>query len=209
MNSFTTEQQHDILLRELLLVLSGYEGEYIRIAAANGAAKAQSSGSPYMRSINLVMDADSADKSIVSQVGQLLPICENVIHLKDYIRVHSRYEYGLVSHAFAAELQSLLCDYENIVIQLECLVSQSKLTMQKMVYFLQPSKVVIRVLNHLCSDVVKDATGGLMIDLLYQSIQQQGDEKAKEIHMKLFDAAAEPYFKMLQLWLFRYVTYIV
>ena len=88
-------------------------------------------------------------------------------------------------------------------------MSQSKLTMQKMVYFLQPSKGVIRVLNHLCSDVVKDATGGLMIDLLYQSIQQQGDEKAKEIHMKLFDAAAEPYFKMLQLWLFRYVTYIV
>lgn len=210
LNCFTTEQQQDILLREMLLVLSGYEGQYIRIAASNtnGALRMRSNGSPYMRSIHLVMDSDSADKSIVSQVAQLLPICESVIHLKDYIRVHSRYEYGLVSHAFAAELQALLCDFENIVIQLECLVSQNTLTLQKMVYFLQPSKIVIRILNHLCNDVVKDATGGRMIDLLYQSIQQQGDEKAKEIHMRLFDAASEPYFKMLQLWLFRYVVHI-
>jgi gamma-tubulin complex component 2 len=215
LSSLSVEQQQIILMRELLLALSGFEGEYIRVAApvvsaASSLANASPSsiatncpGSPYLRTVYFVMDADSADKSLISQVGQLLLLCESVVRIKDFIRVHSRYEYGLVSHAFASALQALLQDYENVVIQLECLLNADKLTLQKIVYFLQPSHFVIRLLDRLCCDTIRDVTGGLLIDLLYQSIQEQGDEKAKEIHMRLFNASAEPYFKMLQLWLFR------
>lgn len=203
-------------MRELVLALSGFEGDYIRIAAPSSATSstltassspsavaAQCPGSPYLRTVHFVMDSDSADKSIISQVGALLPTCESVIRVKDFIRVHSRYEYGLVSHAFTTALRALMTDYENVVIQLECLLSQRKLTLQKMVYFLQPSRVVMRHLDKLCSEVIRDATGGLLVDLLYQAITEQGDEKARELHIQLFHAAAEPYLKMLQLWLFR------
>jgi len=208
LNSMSVEAQHSVLLRELLLALAGYEGEYIRVAApSSGANTAPSSGKhnpagPYMRPVRFVMDADAADKSLLSQVGQLLPLCEGAVFLKDFTRVHSRYEYGLVSHAFAAALVELLAEFENVVIQLEALSAQSKLTLQKMVYFLQPSKVLLRCLEALCVKI-GDSTGGALLDTLYQSIQEQGDEKAKELHVRLLDAASKPYFKMLQLWLFR------
>lgn len=220
LNELSTETQHNILMRELLLALAGFEGEYIRVAApatiptpATTASDTTKSSTihtsmqhnpagPYMRPVHFVMDADAADKSILSQVGQLLPLCEAAVFLKDFARVHSRYEYGLVSHAFAAALTDQLSDFENIVIQLEELLVQNKLTLQKMVYFLQPSRVLLRCLEVLCRKI-GDSTGGVLLDTLYQSIQEQGDVKAKELHVKLLDVASKPYFKMLQLWLFR------
>ena len=161
LNSFLYDVQHNIIVRELLSALCGIEGEYIRIAApvlvsVPGVSKSASSirvhneSGPYMRPIHFVMDADSADKSLVSQVGELLQLCESIIYLKDFARVHARYEYGLVSHAFAAALRNLLQDYETVIIQLECLLVRNNLTLQKMVYFLQPSKVIVRCLEKLC-----------------------------------------------------------
>ncbi len=106
----------------------------------------------------------------------MLPLCECAIRVKDFIRVHSRFEYGLVSHAFSSALSLLLDDFNNIIIQLECLLTRGNqmLTLQKMVYFLQPSKVILRLLDKLCSEYIKDATGGLLIDILYQCVQEQG-----------------------------------
>ena len=40
------------------------------------------------------------------QLEQLFPLCEDSLRVREFVRAHSRYEYGLVSHALAAAMKA-------------------------------------------------------------------------------------------------------
>jgi hypothetical protein len=78
LNSFPQHQQQFLLMRDLLSVLAGVEGQYIRIAAAkaeiDGAGSVRRGSSqqhpsmPVVSAASFVIDLDSSDRSAASQV---------------------------------------------------------------------------------------------------------------------------------------------
>ena len=204
LHSLPPAVQHALLVRDLLLALSGVEGQYVRVAAsgANSSSGLNNAGH-LLRDINLVVEADTADRSAASQVALLLPLCECAVQLREFVRVHSRCEYGLVSHSLAAAVKVLMREFDILVSQLEHLLNTNRLSLQKMMYLLQPAKGTLRMLERLCRRV-RDSSGGRLLDGLHGCLLEQGDLRAKHLHTVLLDKASEPFLKMLSLWLFRY-----
>jgi len=167
------------LTRELLLALTGVEGLYIRVAAgkpslfsAGGGSSQGKAAALAVRDLSLVLNIENADRSAASQIALLLPICECAIRVREFIKVYSRYEYGRVSHALAAGLKGILREFDLLVAQLEMLEIQSKLSIQKLVFHLQPARATLRALDRLCTRL-RDCTGGRMLDVLFNCLLEQ------------------------------------
>ena len=173
LSSLSPGAQHALLLRELLLALSGVEGHYVRVAASQSPVPSSSSSSSgggfaaaasvMLRELNLVVESDTADRSAASQVALLLPICESAVQLREFVRVHSRYEFGLVSQALASAIKTMLREFDILVAQLEHLLTTNRLSLQKMVYLLQPTKITLRLLEKLVRRL-RDCAGGRLVD---------------------------------------------
>jgi hypothetical protein len=74
------------------------------------------------------------------------------VQIREFVRTHSRYEFGLVSQALSSAIRQLLREFDVLVAQLEHLLNGNRLSLQKMVYLLQPSKNTLRMLEKV-SDV--------------------------------------------------------
>lgn len=184
--------QHNIAMKELLLALTGISGEYIHIPTNTKGA----------RSMAFVIDHDSTDKSLANEVNALLPLCNSVLVVREFIKIHSTYEYGLVSHALVSAIKVIVRKFDTLVTQLEHLLDKGQLTMQKLTFMLQPSKSVLKVIENLTKRL-KNCTGGRILDVLHNCILERGDKKTKDLHMHLLAKASEPFIKMLSLWLLR------
>eukprot|EP01041_Mallomonas_annulata_P006290 gene6290-12734_t len=217
LSALSVAAQERVLARELLLAMMGVEGQYVRVAAAddvNGrggggtSANVSTSGvfghhlhRPLLRDVTLVMDLDEVDRSLAAQMSTLLQLCECAVRLREFIRVQSKYEYGTVSHALTAALKGVLREFDVLVGQLEPLLDEGRLPLQKMLYMLQPSRVTLRTLDNIARRL-RDLTGGRLLDELFAATFEQGDEKAKQLHLHLLRKSSVPFMKMLKLWLF-------
>ena len=132
----------------------------------------------------------------------LLPLCEIAVHVRSYIKRHSQFEFGLVSQAFCSALKQIVRDFDVLVAQLEHKHIQCQLSLQKLIYLLQPSKITMQLLEKLCLRV-GDSIGGAMIDALHQCLLEQGDSRARELHLHLLTCAAEPFLAALSTWICR------
>ena len=193
--------QIDVMIAEVLLAMSGIEGRYIRTASSRRGVLAQHSK---LRDVALEVADETLDRSVADQVTGLLPLCQSALVVREFVRAHSQYHYGLVSHALAAEVRTLLREVDVLVSQLDELFRDGKLTLQKLVFMLQPSTTIIRNLADLCTKLDR-TRGGEMLDALYGSIFEQGDAKTRELHKSIFYKALHPFVKMLENWLFRLV----
>ncbi len=167
--------QYAILTREVLCALSGVEGQYIRVAAAptaditdnHGISKGGSQDKyPSPREVTLVLDMEDADRSVAAQIKLLLPICESGIRVREFIKVYSRYEYGKVSQALASGIRGILREFDLLVAQLEMLELKQQLSLQTLMFHLQPAKMTLKSLDRLCTKL-RDTSGGRMLDVLY------------------------------------------
>jgi len=136
------------------------------------------------------------------QVSLLLPMCENAIRIREFVKFHTRYEFGFVSHAVVASIKSIMREFDVLIAQLEHLLIENKLTLQKMTYLLHPAKSTLNSLLHLTENI-RDKSGGSLLDKLYESLIDQGDAKASEMHNHIFQKATEPFIKMLSDWIYR------
>lgn len=190
----------------MLLALSGVEGQYVRVAASENSGGIFGGNKIHpghlLRDLNLVVEADTADRSAASQVSLLLPLCESAVQLREFVRVHGRYEFGLVSHSLASAIKVIIRDFDILIAQLEHLFSCNRLSLQKMVYLLQPSKSTLRMLEKLIRRL-RDSSGGRLLDGLHGCLLEQGDQRARQLHTALLDKASEPFLEMLSRWLFR------
>lgn len=219
LSSMSAEEQHKVLLRELLLVLAGVEGQYIRVAAGRSntyGANTNTYGAttypdqsgevddapPSVHDLSLLIDVDSADRSAASLVTLLLPICVSAIRVKAFVKLHAQYHYGQVSHALSAAIRGITREFDILVAQLEVLHIRGELSLQKMVYLLQPSKGTLRTLERLCSRV-KEFTGGQLLDALHLCYQEQGDKHMRRMLLQLLHACAQPFLDMLSQWIYR------
>lgn len=131
----------------------------------------------------------------------LFSICEDAFKIREFIRTHSRYEFGLVSHAISKEIKSILRDFDVIVAQLEMLLEAGGLSLHKMFFYLQPSKSVLRLLASIC-EKVSEESGGSLLEVLHGCMLTQGDSKSRKLIETLLNQAAKPYLQILEKWIF-------
>jgi gamma-tubulin complex component 2 len=117
------------------------------------------------------------------------------------VRTYSRYEYGSIAHAVSSTIKGMLKEFDLIVAQLEHLLSQQRLSLQRMVFLLQPTKITLRCLDHFIARL-SSHVGGSMLDIIHAGLLEQGDEKSRQLYASLLQAATKPFVRMLSQWLY-------
>lgn len=200
LNTLPAARQQQLLVREILLALAGVEGEYIRIAS--GASDPSGRPTlPKLREIKLVLDISAVDRAAATQVSTILPICEHAIEVREFTRLHSRLSHGLVSHALAAAVKIVMREFDLLVAQLEHQAKLGNLSLQRVVFLLQPAKATLRLLCLLVRRLW-DKAGGALLDALHSFSLEQGDAKAKSLCIHLLQKSSKPFLHMLSRWIF-------
>ncbi|CAH9072984.1 unnamed protein product [Cuscuta epithymum] len=185
--------QELIVIDDLLSTLVGIEGRYISIKRSRGKGD----------SISFQCDA-SMDLALQESSKRLFPLCESYLLINQFVETRSQFKTGLVNHAFAAALRSLLLDYQAMVAQLEHQFRLGKLSIQGLWFYCQPMMGSMQAL----SIVVKKAScsnisGSAVINLLQsQAKAMSGDHVVRSLLEKMLQSASSAYLGILERWVY-------
>eukprot|EP00898_Chlorokybus_atmophyticus_P003738 jgi/Chlat1/4365/Chrsp29S04513 len=196
--------QELVIIDDLLYVLLGVEGRYIHVRKGPSTAGQKTSGLVVMQ-----FDVDeSLDPSLLELVRRVLPICEYYVTVSRFVEARSRYEHGLVVHALAAAVRSLLKDYRIMVAQLEHQFRIGRLSLQGLWFYCQPTLSGMKLLASICEQAaVQNLFGAQVVNLLHsQATTMAGDTMARKLLQRLMQATCAPYFRMLERWVYEGVV---
>ena len=121
--TFPPNLQEMLLMDDLLYVMLGIEGKYIRAKPAGNMSKGS-------KSLVAFEVEPGMDPALHELVVQFLPLCNCVVAIQLFIESRSSFEHGLVSHALAASLRVLIHDWQTMVAQLEHQLRIGRLSLQ-------------------------------------------------------------------------------
>ncbi|TVY83654.1 Spindle pole body component alp4 [Lachnellula suecica] len=108
------EAQEATIIEDLLMVLMGYEGQYIHLAKTyNPSAEEDRLSGP------IFVILPGLDPSLRDLTIEILEIATHYGALQSFIDVQGRAELGVVNQALTATIRKLMCDYLALVAQLE------------------------------------------------------------------------------------------
>jgi gamma-tubulin complex component 2 len=188
-NKLAPEVQEQYLLEDLLFVLMGIEGKYIKLIRNIESGR-----------VEFQPNSAITNKSNVDLLRKILPLAEYYYTINNYCEVHSRYEYGLVQHSLTKAIQQLLKEYLVLIAQLEHQFNKKQLTLLRLWFYLQPSVATMKRLFDLTSRCAH-STGGQLLSILHNCIIAEGDSNSKSLYSFLANLASFPYYNMLELWL--------
>ncbi|KDO30162.1 hypothetical protein SPRG_05354 [Saprolegnia parasitica CBS 223.65] len=209
--------QERALIDDILYVLLGIEGKYIR---RNDATKATTSTASYLKSsafarvpspyldlsteifdsFSFGIDAAVTDASLAALASKVIVLGTYYLHVTHYIETRRRYEYGQVCHAFCAGLKVLLREYTVVVAQLEHLAMRGDLSLSKLWFYVQPSLRAMELLSNVVKSSVAQQGGALLSGIAH--VPTSGDAKATSVLNFLLEKASAPYLQMLELWIY-------
>jgi gamma-tubulin complex component 2 len=205
LNDLPSAVQEQLLLDDLLHAMMGIDGRYIhKKAAVMDEALLGREGArdrkPTLASFEFTLGTKISDASLVRLIGDVLPVCEHYCYLKHYVTVHSRFEYGLVSHAFAAAVRSMLREYLVLVAQLEHQLRKEQLSLMRVIYYVQPSLHTMETLYRICCRCA-NTSGGALLNRIHEGLTQEGDVKTRALATYLLTESSKPYNVMLTNWI--------
>lgn len=185
-------QQEALLVEDLLHVLVGIEGSYIRLHPID------SSGNQSVKH-KLLVD-ESADKLLLTLASKIILICplySSVIHFID------ENERGLVNQALASAMRGVIKDYFTLIAQLEAQNRKNNLTMQKMWYYLQPYYSYLDILKYFSSNINSNGTyGGAVLSILHaKTASLIGNVKLLDFCIQITTDASVPYLEIFHKWM--------
>ncbi|KAK7919426.1 hypothetical protein WMY93_010710 [Mugilogobius chulae] len=192
--------QEQALVEDLLFVLSGVDGRDITAQPVLG------------RQNRSFIVAPTLDMSVKELVNRILPVASYYSTVqgknsrkKIFIEEKSSFEYGQVNHALTAAMRTLMKEYLILVTQLEHLLRQGLLSLQKLWFYIQPTMRTMEILASIASSVDKgECMGGSTLTLLHdRTFNYTGDSQAQELCLYLTKAASVPYFEILEKWIYR------
>ena len=187
-SDFSVIEQESLLLNDLLYVLVGIEGKYIRIHVNSEKKKC-----------NLAV-ADGCDKVLKTNVNRIIAFCP----LYSLI-THFSENYGncLVNQAFIGFIRSSIKEYFGLIVQLEILHKKNDLTLQKMWYFLNSFKETLEILKHVCQKIKQgDCIGGATLSIMHEKTNLNvGNVKLHDFCLTMIKLSSKPYLKILEKWI--------
>ncbi|KAJ3984346.1 Spc98 family-domain-containing protein [Lentinula detonsa] len=126
--------QEAMILEDLLYVLMGIEGEYIRFHQDYSPDEDDP-----IQGVRFVVDL-SLDPSVRNLVERLLPLGTYYTGITAFIEHRSHLDYGLVNHALCAAIRDMLKDYQTLLSQLEHSFNTSpQFSLQKLWFYIHPT----------------------------------------------------------------------
>lgn len=197
-NSHNKEIQEQLILEDLLYAMMGIEGRWIKKKIGPKEPGVQ----------EFVLSPRIRDKSLVTVVNRIIPICSYFSYIRHYIDVYNRYEYGVVSHAFCSAIRRMLKEYLILIAQLESRFRHNRtLTLMKTWFYIQPCFPTMERLHKICklaTDNIgtKIPAGGQLLNVIYVTMKKEGNEQAQNLYKHLISEAAVPYFAMVESWIY-------
>lgn len=186
--------QERILLEELLYVLSGFDGDYIRALPLSSNIDER----------KFEID-ESVDDSLKEMVRRFFPILASYSIIERFYESRSGFDFGMVNDALASAIGNLVHEYRIFVCQLESLLLKSELSLQKAWYLLQPNVATLHQLHHVTLSLMRaKAQGGQVLSVLHQqTMEAMGNDKQQKLLLSLTRSAAQPYWEILQKWIYQ------
>ncbi|KAI1316726.1 hypothetical protein EDD11_009542 [Mortierella claussenii] len=151
--SLSLKMQESVIIEDLLFIMMGIEGKYIVEMQASIATQDEDAGYIHKE----FSTDESLDPSLRDLVSRILPLASTYLSLEAFVELHSRFEYGYVSHALCAAIRSLLKEYLILIAQLENQFRSSpEFTLQKLWYYIQPTMQTLSALDVLVG-VIREA----------------------------------------------------
>ena len=225
------EEQELLILEDILLVMMGCEGNYIRYSSSYDPTKESNAlrGPKYSLSRGL-------NPGLKDLTERLLKIVSSYVAIDIFCNVRSQATYGLVNHALAAAIREKLLEYFTLVGILDHRFRQPHgLTLNglhKSVQGISSTLIYLRsiteeILRHdettttnaddfdafdniqQMIDLIRDRTptkrickGGAILRVLSDRLKlESGDKKTQDLTTYLFHKASKPYCKMLYRWI--------
>ena len=99
-------------------------------------------------------------------------------------------------------MREMLRELEVLVSQLEPLLADGRLSLQKMLFMLQPARLTVRSLDTLATRL-RNQTGGKLLDALFSITYEQGDDRGRQLFLHLLHRSSRPFMRMVLRWLLR------
>ncbi|KAH8325832.1 hypothetical protein KR067_008769, partial [Drosophila pandora] len=187
--------QQRVVLTELLYCLTGVRGNFISPITSD------SDGEGLVRFETSFTIHSQLDRSLVELVQDILPLASHFMGIQKIITETDN--QGQVINSLNEALQHLTHDFYLLLIQAEQELQLQQLTVQKLLYYLQPTLWVMEEIWTSLVDVqLTELRGAAVLSHLHARIKRlEGDRAAQHLIIGLTRKAAEPYMQMLQLWI--------
>ena len=195
--SYPPTEQDKILVNDLLLVMLGLEGKYIKRVVNNTSYKdfkVEFEVEPYL-------DNPTCDPPLLSLTNLILPMGYYYSSITYFLNMGSKPETGLVVKGFCEGLKKILREYILFVNQLEEYKknSESNINLQQLWWVCQPSIKLLECLHKLCQKCFM-VKGGALLNLIYSAFIHENDIQIKSIYKYLLNKSFIPFFNMIKLW---------
>ncbi|XP_072013299.1 gamma-tubulin complex component 2-like [Amphiura filiformis] len=194
LGNMSLSQQESSIVQDLLLVMTGMEGKYTHLKPT----RINSTEPPF------TID-QSLDISLLNLVQRILPVCANFSQVVGFIEDKFSFEYGLVNHALAGAMKTLIKEYSILTAQLEHQFKQGQLPLQRFWFYVQPCIHTMEILASIAHSIDRGAcSGGSVLSLLHEkTIAMIGDNRGQNLCLYLTQSACAPYFEMLEKWIYK------
>ncbi|XP_030382102.1 gamma-tubulin complex component 2 homolog isoform X2 [Scaptodrosophila lebanonensis] len=189
------ETQQRELITELIYCLMGVRGDFIvpleSDPKADGIGKYET---------HFSVDKN-VDKSLAELALEILPLASHYIGIQRI--VSATQEHGQVCSALNSALEELTRDYYVLLAQIEQEHLKDHLTMQKMLYYLRPTILVMEEIWASLTEMhIENYTGAAVLTHLCACIKRlEGDKPSQEALISLTKKASVPYMRVLQRWI--------
>lgn len=184
--------QEAVILDDLLNSFMGLNGQYISFEFPGRSGK---------KDVICNLRA-GLDPGLHASVSRVLPVCEDIVVLQQFVETRLKRESGMVCHAVAAAIRGILDDWLLLVTQLENLLRVGRLTMQSLWHYINPPSSVIKLLAKFAREAAtQQLVGRSLLNLLYHHLRiNTGNRSSQSVLQKLLTAACVPYFEILGKW---------
>ena len=188
------ELQQLAMLEDLLYVMVGIEGRYIKI---------QQTPTDGLALRKFTIDK-TLDVSLKTLVNRILPVCTYYSVVTRFIQDKSTFYEGRVNQALCAAMRGLVKEYCVVVAQLEHQLHLNQLSLQKLWYYVQPCMATLSVLDRIATTVSRGSCrGGKTLTTLHTiTTGYIGEARTQELCLHLARVACQPYFTSLGQWVY-------
>ena len=192
------ELQQLAMLEDLLYLMVGIEGRYIKVEPATDELAPR----------KFIVDK-TLNVSLKTLVNRILPICSCYSIVTRFVEDKSTFFQGRVNQALSAAMRGLLREYCVVVAQLEHQLLLNQLSLQKLWYYVQPCMATLSVLARIATAMSRGmCRGGKTLTTLHAiTTGYIGEARTQELCLHLTQAAGRPYFASLGEWVYSGVVH--
>nr|XP_018897753.1 PREDICTED: gamma-tubulin complex component 2-like isoform X1 [Bemisia tabaci] len=180
------------LISDVLWCMLGCSGKYITVNPIT---------EPWeLPTFDIPENIDISSKNLLNQI---LPMAAHHSVIARFLAEVKQLSAGRINQALAAAITLLMTDYKVFVVQMETLLNQQQLQLEKLWYYVYPVLHPVSILSKISQHMGSTKTfGGKTLSVLHDELSMTtSDTQSTEICLYLLKSASVPFFVSLEKWI--------